>query len=388
MHILYLDWPCFGQDEMLRTFQYLGHTYSAFSHPDYKERISDDFLKEAEAFAKSEDFDFCFSYNFFPLMAEVCHKLNLKYISLTYDSPFVKLYSYRISYPTNVVFHFDSFEVDTFRKGGLKNIHYMPLPVNSELITELLTLPYDKEKTDCEISFVGALYDEDHNIYDRMYQKVSPFTQGFLSGLLDAQRKISGYNFIQDSLTTGILQDMQQVEPYEPYPDGAETLDYVYAEYYLNRKLTSLERRDILEKVAGKYEVSLFTLDPKSQIPGVVNKGPASYYSEMPLIFHNSAINLNISLRSIKSGIPLRCMDIFGAGGFLLTNYQADLFRHFEADRDFVFFEDDNDLMRKIEYYLNHEDERKTIAENGHKKAMQNHSFLSCVEAMLNIAFS
>ena len=43
-------------------------------------------------------------------------------------------------------------------------------------------------------------------------------------------------------------------------------------------------------------------------------------YSEIPeliSILHSEAL---------KSGIPLRCMDICGAGGFLLSNYQADLY--------------------------------------------------------------
>ena len=49
----------------------------------------------------------------------------------------------------------------------------------------------------------------------------------------------------------------------------------------------------------------------------------------MPLVFQNSKINLNITLRSIKNGIPLRAIDIMGAGGFLLTNYQNDFGLHF-----------------------------------------------------------
>lgn len=57
-----------------------------------------------------------------------------------------------------------------------------------------------------------------------------------------------------------------------------------------------------------------------------MNKGPIDYYNEMPYVFNNSRINLNITLRSIKSGIPLRAMDICGAGGFLLSNYQADFY--------------------------------------------------------------
>ena len=38
-------------------------------------------------------------------------------------------------------------------------------------------------------------------------------------------------------------------------------------------------------------------------------------------MFANSKVNLNITLRNIKTGIPLRALDIMGAGGFLLTNY-------------------------------------------------------------------
>ena len=103
----------------------------------------------------------------------------------------------------------------------------------------------------------------------------------------------------------------------------------------------------------------------------------------MPLVFKRSKINLNITLRSIRSGIPLRVFDIMGAGGFLLSNYQADFQDLFVPDEDFVYYESKEDLLRKVGYYLNHEDERKAIARNGHEKIAAKHTYRHRVKEML-----
>ena len=95
----------------------------------------------------------------------------------------------------------------------------------------------------------------------------------------------------------------------------------------------------------------------------------------MPYVFKNSEINLNITLRSIQRGIPLRCFDIMGCGGFLITNYQEDLFQFFEPNKDFVYYESREDLIEKIDYYLEHEEERKSIARSGHDKVVAFHSY-------------
>lgn len=113
--------------------------------------------------------------------------------------------------------------------------------------------------------------------------------------------------------------------------------------------------------------------------------GCANYLTETPYIFHNSKINLNITLRSIRSGIPLRCMEIMSCGGFLLTNFQSDFLKHFHAGEDFVFFESKKDLLQKIDYYLIHEEERFAIAESGYQKVLKNHSFDTIFQKIYNI---
>jgi spore maturation protein CgeB len=113
--------------------------------------------------------------------------------------------------------------------------------------------------------------------------------------------------------------------------------------------------------------------------------GTADYYTLMPLIFQNSAVNLNITLKSIYSGIPLRCMDIMGCGGFLLTNYQADFFDYFLPEEDFIFYESEEDCLQKTRHYLSHESQRRQIAQNALGKMKEQHTFVHRVREILSI---
>ena len=103
----------------------------------------------------------------------------------------------------------------------------------------------------------------------------------------------------------------------------------------------------------------------------------------MPLVFKNSTINLNITLKSIQSGIPLRGMDIMGSGGFLLTNYQSGFLDFFIPDEDFVFFENTDDFISKIRYYLKHDNIRQQIIANSYGKMKDYHTFSHRVHTIL-----
>ena len=96
-----------------------------------------------------------------------------------------------------------------------------------------------------------------------------------------------------------------------------------------------------------------------------------------------SKINLNITLRSIVNGIPLRCFEIIGAGGFLLTNYQGDFASFFEAGVDYVYYDGIKELLDKADYFLKNEDERKQIAAAGLAKIKEAHTYRHRAEEML-----
>lgn len=387
MNVLYLDWSCFGTTQMVKAMSDLGFGVLKFFHEDYDKRSSDEFLLAAKAACEGKNIDFCFSFNFYPLMAKFCYENGLKYVSLVYDSPLTNLYSYTVTYETNYIFLFDSDIVDYFNSEGINTFRYACLPSNLRAMDEYRpTNNFVVKSYGGDVSFVGALYNEQHNFYDRL-KTLSPHTRGYVDGLMRAQSFIYGQNFIASCLPESIINEFQNEVNYIPTPDCAVPLSYIFSEYYINRKLTSIERIDLLTAVAEKFNLNLYTFPGSDIIPNAKFMGPVGYNTEMPLVFRDSKINLNISLRSIKSGIPLRCMDIMACGGFLLTNYQADFFRHFEAGVDYDYYESKEDMLDKIAYYLDHDSERRRIARSGMEKVRENHSCEKFLKDMMHVVF-
>lgn len=242
-----------------------------------------------------------------------------------------------------------------------------------------------------DISFIGSMYNEKHNLYDRLCG-VNDYTKGYLDAIMKVQRSIYGYFFLEDMLKGDVLDEMMRVCPVKPNEDGVETVQYVYANYFLARRMATDERTDILSRVGRELgrenKINLYTPDASVRFINVNNKGTVDYYNEMPYVFRNSRINLNITLRSIKSGIPLRCMDICGAGGFLLSNYQADLYDVFVPGEDMVIYDSIDDLITKCKYYLSHDVERRQIAQNGFGKIEEKHTYDVRFEEIFNMVFN
>ena len=153
----------------------------------------------------------------------------------------------------------------------------------------------------------------------------------------------------------------------------------------IQKEVTSQERIEAVNRLAASHSVALYTGSDTACCPDVLSKGTVSYTAEMPDVFYRSRINLNLTLRSITSGIPLRALDILGCGGFLLSNYQPELCEYFTPDVDFVYFNDMDDLEQKICYYLAHEEERCAIAAHGYRRACDLFSYHTQLSHMLTV---
>lgn len=386
MNILYLDWPCFGREYMIHALEEAGHNVVYFFHPDYQQRSNKSFEEAFVQCIENRNIDCCFSFNYFHMLACCCYHSQIKYISMVYDSPQLMLYCYSLIYPTNYVFLFDKQEYLSFKNAGISTVYYSPLPAESDTVITLREQCKNTAYYSSDVSFVGSLYHEDHDLFGR-FKNLSSYTEGYLDAIMQAQLKVSGYNFIEDVLTSKVLADLQASVPYNASPGGTESASYVYANYFINRRLTAIERHHQLSLVAEHAPLKVFTRDLTIQIPNAKICGTVDYYKEMPLVFANSKINLNISLRSIKSGIPLRAMDIMASGGFLLTNYQADFLDYFVPNEDFVYYESDEDLIEKMNYFLTHDNKRAEIAYNGYQKVKKNHNYQCFLQRIFSIVF-
>ncbi|MCM1173594.1 MAG: DUF3880 domain-containing protein [Blautia sp.] len=385
MKILFIEWASYGNEDMKEAFRREGHTLVCFPFFDKDARNDASAVAGLPAVLHRETPDIVFSFNYFPIVSNVCKEENIRYISWIYDSPYVMLYSYTAIHPCNTIYVFDKEVYLEFHKAGISTVRYLPMAANVERLDALTpdgTLhSADNKNFLYDISFIGSLYTEKHNFFERM-TGLSDYTKGYLDALMAAQMNVQGYNFIQESLSP-VMEDLYRALPMEPNPDGVETKEYLYAQYVINRKITGMERYDLIQAAAQKHSFDLFTHDRNFRLPGLTNHGPVDNYREMPLVFKQSRINLNISLRSIKSGIPQRAFDIMGSGGFLLSNYQNDFFDSFTPGGDFDFYESKTDLLDKIDYYLANETERLQIARNGHDKIAAAHTYRHRVREML-----
>lgn len=385
MRILFCDWTTFADRDIVEAFHSLGHEVVFTSlNPEFEEPQS--YLNQCVSQLSEAHPDYVFSSNFAPLLAEACHQVGVKYMSWVYDSPQLLLYKNSICYDTSHVFLFDSMQYQQLKACGVPHVYYLPLAVNTSRLDKMHADARLQHKYECDIAFVGSLYNEEHNFYDRMACNLSEYDKGYLEALLNAQRNIYGYYFLEKHLAEyDILDRMYDAMPVPVEEDSFVTLPYIYGNYFLGRKLAELERLDILMEVSKRYKVHAYTEGDTSKVQGLVHMGPVNYYDEMPYAFRYGKINLNMTLRTIQNGIPLRCFDIMGAGGFLLTNYQMDFEGLFENGVDYVYYESKEDMLDKIAYYLEHEEKRVQIAQNGHAKVKAEHSYQIRLKQMLEM---
>lgn len=383
MNLLIFEWKNFGIEDVCESLSALGHRYRCISDERIRDRVNPAFDAAFDRLAETgmTDGGACdavFTFNYSPVVSNCCNRHALPYIAFVYDSPLVSLYSYTILNPCNHVFIFDKAQYWDLQKEQIKTVHYAPLAVNTaRLDRQLKNRPAHADGApvyDCDIAFVGSMYNEKHNLFDR-FAGLPPYVKGYLDAVMQAQSKVYGYYFIEELLTPDILKALQERVPVSPNKDGVETASYLYAYYFIARKLAALERQDLLGAVSKRFNTRLYTQNPTPGLPEIHNMGPVDYYDGMPAVFAGSRINLNISLRSIRSGIPLRALDIMGAGGFLLSNYQADFYDFFTPGEDLVLFDSKEDLLDKCAYYLRHDHERRRIAQNGLAQIRAHHTW-------------
>ncbi len=383
MKILMLEWDSFAQEYIVEAFQRAECQVEVYPWPFGQKnmRENDELKEELEQKLRRDDYSFVFSLNFFPVASAACFLVGTKYISWVYDTPYLLLYSKHIKYETTTVYVFDKTLCKRLNESGIKNVYFMPMAAPAKYYD---SIPAGQmESFQAEISFVGSLYTEENQNFYKNLDGVNAYTHGYLEALIQAQKNIYGSFFLEELLNEPVTEELKRVYPIPKGEDEWESDQWIYANYFLARRLTGVQRGEILRLISEKYKVKLYSPASTPELSMVENCGPVDYINQMPYIFKNSKINLNMTLRSIYSGIPLRAMDIMGCGGFLLTNFQEDFLEFFEPDADYVYYTDNNDLLRKIDYYLTHDEERERIAGCGLEKVRQYHTYDCRIEEIL-----
>lgn len=104
---------------------------------------------------------------------------------------------------------------------------------------------------------------------------------------------------------------------------------------------------------------------------------------DLAQIYARSKIVLNINVEYHKS-LNQRCFDVMVCNSLLLNDKQEIGKLPLIDGRDFIICNDENDMVEKIDFYMQHDIERKKIANNGKGQAEKNFLFKQTLEKLLN----
>lgn len=393
MHILMYRWKAYNYRDIEQTFLLLGHTVDNIEQELGSYDVSPEFERVIEEKIRGTHYDMVFTVNYFPLISNVCERTGVKYVSWTCDNPLISMYHESVFHACNYIFTFDKTNYLEFRGMGVKHIWYLPLAVDTERMDALLGAPEKPERRNAtqdsemrkyrgDVAFVGSLYER--NSYDKIKNRLPEYLRGYFDAVMEAQLNISGANIVEPMLTTNILEQLQEYFQLEKSEGSFSDLGLIFQTTVLGFKIAEIERRRALIELSKHYRVNVYSNSDVSDLLRIQYCGSVDYWSEMPKVFRMSKINLNFTIPNIKSGIPLRIWDVLGCGGFLLTNYQAEIPYYFKEGEDLVCFDGLEDLCEKVGYYLEHEEERKRIAWNGYHKVREKHSYIERIHIILD----
>lgn len=390
MKLLFYRYGSICEPDIIDGFQELGHTVQEITaEVTNKSLTPQESIQIVSNTLLEHPVDFVFSINFFPFLSEVCQIFKLPYLCWTVDSPVMELFATSITHPCNRIFVFDLAQYEEISPLNPEHVFHLPLAVNTKQKQNQIqsSSAAMRKKFTSEVSFVGSLYTEKCP-YDKL-SNPSDYLLGYLNGLMEAQIRIYGGFIIEDLLTDEMIEEFKAHLPgFFTYPfDSYLTDRKTMAQLYIGNKISAMERLRVMKLLSERFSVDLYTASDTSTLPQVHNRGLAKTLEEMPVIFHNSKINLNITSKSIRSGIPLRIFDILGCGGFALTNFQPELPQFFQPGKDLVYYENMDDLAAKTDYFLHHESERKEIAHEGFETVKKYHTYPIRLEQMLGMAF-
>jgi hypothetical protein len=102
-------------------------------------------------------------------------------------------------------------------------------------------------------------------------------------------------------------------------------------------------------------------------------------------VHHNSPISVSKHVSSVAKGhaAMMTLFEATGVGALLVIDYGKDLHLLFEPGKELLAYRTPNECAEMIDYYLDHEDERRSIALAGQKRTLKEHTLYHRMQELL-----
>ncbi len=394
MKILYMDWDHIGKKDLLDCMEGLGYNTVLFSLQEEARRlqINDEWIQNIKKAIEEDNTEKIFSIGYFPTVSEAAKEKGCQYISWIYDSLDLNVYAENITNDNNRICIFDYALFEELSGQDIHTVYHVPFAVNTERCGRIKLTEDEQKKYGAQVSYVDCFNGKNGSSIGKiphfgqlMFElgEKDEYTEGYLEGLLEAQMQLYGCDILTENITEELYQKIIAAKPLEKdrygkyMPEKKAYIDDIFCRY-----MASAEQERLLKASAEYFETFLYTDDSKIPAGNCVNKGKLDLDEELPKVIRASKVNLSITNRSSRTGIPYLAMQIMGAGGFLLTSYQNEFFNFFEPDVDFSYFSNKDEMIDKIQFFCTNETERAQIAGNALKRIEKGHTLRQRLEGI------
>lgn len=383
MRILFCEWGFANECVIENTLRDMGHFVRVFRMEELPKDDSEAEVNSVVRRAGEYHAEVLFSVDYFTNMAMAAKKAGILYYSWLFHLPQWNLYSYQAQLPSNRIFVFDKMLLKDLRQHNINTAQYLSLPADKQILENALRGAATKRyRFQSDVSYVGAIFNTASTRMLPSAKEDERFSK--LIELIKEKR----FSYGKESLYRGVGDEIIDFLAQETENDKQNFFfakrEDIIIQSVLARKITVEERKLACRMLARKFDFRLYSESNMTRYPEISNYGPVDPLKEAPLIYNQSKVNVYVTPRCIRSGIPRQVLDIIACQGFVITNYQEDLASEFEEDKEIVMYRSLDELLEKTDYYLKHDSERVEIIRAGYEKVIREYNYATKLRKMLD----
>lgn len=378
MEVLWIDSNNIMQERIIRAMERKKWNVTRTGIKYYEAEKGAMYL-EVKKHVQEKSYFLCFSIDFITEVARACYEMGIKYAAWMYDLTSVDMYSPYAFAAITYLFIPDYSLYKKLVKKGYPSVYY--LPWGTEIQESSKEYMYD-------LSFAGSLYGKERQEMNFKMEHMEEYVKGYLTALMKMQSEVCGEFFVESMLDKRTVESLKKIFPCDNENTSYVSEAWYYANSIIAKNITGEIREKTLKELAKERKIIWYSKETGGTLQGIQCNGTADSYSELTSLYKRSRINLNMTFRSMESGIPIQALDIMGSGGFLLTNYQDDFQNFFVPGEDYVYYSSTEELLMLVRYYLENEEERCRIAKQGYEKVKKYHTYDCRIESVIQIMFN
>lgn len=258
------------------------------------------------------------------------------------------------------------------------DIDFLPLAADPSVFAP--AIPPRKWVRDC--AFVGSSYFEDLFMkYAKGHDSFMEQTVDFVAGLARNVLK---------NVHVAIVPNVDKYFQDRELPQG---LSLSKAKFLVCHAVGFFVRKGLVAEIARTLPDFMVFGDAfwTAYVPENRVSMAVAYYDNLCSTYQETRVNIDINRVVIRQGFTQRIMDCLASESFVLTSDKAILGEYFITDgpqSHLAVFENQNDMIDKINYFRIRDRERQEIARRGRVVVLAHHTYAARINTIMHKAMS